>query len=127
MTVNGFFEKYEDQTLKDAGAEVSDEFKKFAQDMRTALRNEAGKNGIRLHSLKTGHYDVHGFFEKDGKYVYFSYSEPRHSRIALTRKEPMWGFLYRTAKDDKDYTGGQNHFTHWMGLVPRVKQMLSTM
>jgi hypothetical protein len=48
---------------------------------------------------KPNHFDISGFFQMNGQWVWFRVEDLRH------RKYDM---LIRTAKHDKDYTGGIN-------------------
>ena len=58
----------------------------------------------RIEFITPNHFDVAGFFEmNDGKIWYFSISDLRWSKGAM---------LIRTAKDFKDYTGGQNRYVN---------------
>jgi hypothetical protein len=53
------------------------------------------------------HFDMSGFFKReDGQWFYFSISDIRWS------KDDM---LLRTAKHEKDYTGGANYFVPLIG------------
>jgi hypothetical protein len=58
-----------------------------------------------------GHYDVCGFIERNGKYVYFNYS----SSLCGSRSTPMLidrrAMFCRTAENAMDYRGGNNCFT----------------
>ena len=81
--------------------------------------------GMNLVEFHVGHYDFGGFVEKDGKYVYFSYNCPRYrTPINFEKTDCMEGFLYRTAKSEKDYTGGRNHFTNLLQLVPEIERLI---
>lgn len=124
MDKTGFFDKYHYSVIADAGAYPSDEFKKFARDMKAAMKKSATEKGYTLLSFNRGHYSVFGFFEKDGKYVYFSFDCPRYGLpVNLSASDAMNGFLYRTAASAKDYTGGSNNFTNWNRLFDSVSRL----
>lgn len=128
MTIQNFYNKYQGVKIQDDGSVKSAEFIQFAKEMRAALKQEAMKRyGIKLASWHVGHYDVFGFFEKDEKFIYFSYAEPRHMSIDLTRRDPMQGFLYRTAQSTSDYHGGGNNYTDWIHLVEDVNTLFDRM
>lgn len=110
MKVATFVRKYNGKVLEDAGAYKSAEFVQFARDMKSTIREICKEVGAELVKFSVGHYDVSGFAVKDGKYVYFRYSEPRHLSIDLSRADPMNGILIRTAEHEKDYRGGMNNF-----------------
>ncbi len=110
MKIINFVRKYNGKVLEDAGAYKSDEFIQFAKDMKSTINDICKEAGAELVKYSVGHYDVSGFAVKDGKYVYFSYNEPRHLPIDLDRSDCMQGILLRTAQHDKDYTSGRNNF-----------------
>ena len=116
MTVKKFTSKYQGRILEDAGAYKSDEFLAFARDFKAMTREIAGKIHATLVSFSIGHYDVSGFVERDGRYAYFSYSEPRHMPIDLTRSDALQGILVRSAEGPKDYRGGHNNFANVEGF-----------
>lgn len=124
MTLDRFIEKYHNRILTDAGAYKSDEFVRFALDFKSAIKDELKSIGAKLVSFSVNHYDVSGFIERAGKYVYFSYSEPRYLRIDVNRSDAMMGILTRTAKSDTDYRGGVNHFTNFYGFKTMVDTLL---
>lgn len=110
MKIFSFTKKYQGRILEDAGAYKSQEFIQFAKDMKSTIREICKENDAELVQWSVGHYDVNGFILRNGKYVYFSYSEPRYMEIDLNRSDPMLGILIRTTKHEKDYTGGPNNF-----------------
>ena len=46
------------------------------------------------------------------------------SPLDFTAKDCWKGFLLRTAKNSKDYTGGTNHYTNLKGFMPLLEQLL---
>ena len=110
MKIINLVRKYNGKVLDDAGAYKSDEFIQFAKDMKSTIRDICKEAGAELVKFSVGHYDVSGFVAKDGRYVYFSYNEPRNLPIDFDRRDCMQGILMRTAQHDKDYTGGRNNF-----------------
>lgn len=90
---------------------MSKEAKSFVTAMRNMLKRELAPYDINVLSLKPNHYDCSGFLEKNGYYVYISYSIPRYGdRINFSASGAGNGVLYREAKNEKDFTGGHNHF-----------------
>lgn len=124
MKVTKFVNTYQGRVLQDADAYKSNDFIAFARAMRATINSELKSIGAKIASFNVGHYDLSGFAEKDGKYIYFSYSEPRHLPIDLNRRDPMMGILIRTADGPKDYRGGQNHFTNIMSFASSAKSLL---
>lgn len=125
MTTKAFIEKYQGKILEDDGAYKSAEFIAFAKAMRSVINSELKRIGAKLTSFSVGHYDVSGFVERGGQYVYFSYSEPRHLPIDLTRTDAMMGILVRTADGPKDYRGGINNFTNITSFADLVDRLLN--
>lgn len=119
MTIHDFYQKYQGVQLEDAEVFVSEEFKVFVRDMRSALKQEVKKYGIHLQYCRSIHYFIYGFFEKGGKLIFFSYQEPRSAKIDLERTDPTGGFLYRIEEQSSDFQL-RNHFTHWYGLIPNA-------
>jgi len=66
---------------------------------------------IQVQISKPNHFDANGFFKMaNGQIFWFSISDLRWSKDSL---------LVRTAKDFKDYSGGQNQFCKMNGTYDR--------
>jgi hypothetical protein len=124
---------YQNKTIEDWGAYMSDDAKKFAKDFKNTLQNEL-KNFWRTSKLvkfSIGHYEVSGFIhnEEDDVYCYFSYDIPRYERpINFNTYNLMESVLVRTCKNDNDYKGGANQFASirmFPSLVRRILQITS--
>lgn len=131
MDRTAFFNKYNGSAIADCGVYQSEEFKKFARDMKNTIKKSAEEKGYRLAAFSRGHYHVFGFFEKNEKYIYFSFDCPRGELpLNLSASDALEGFLYRTAKNLQDYRGDSNHFTNWNNFFTAVsalfeKQMIN--
>lgn len=120
------YQKYQGREIEDAGSCVSDDFYRLANQIKRAFTNAAKENGIELVKFAKGHYYIFGFFKKDEKYVYFSWNAPRwSSRINFNATDAMSGFMLRTAKHDKDYTGGFNNFTNLFGFMDTLNKLMA--
>ena len=87
---------------------------RYGKDTENGYKNIPGKTmGNRTPLVKAfpdckvifskGYHYVSGFVGfPNGKWVYFSSSDDRMGPVT---------YLVRTAKNEKDYTGGANHFT----------------
>ena len=85
----------------ESSCEQTPEFKSFARKFKNDFENELTAHGFELTKYRVGHFEVSGFFKNvNGDFFYFSCMDVR------TSKEPR--LLVRTAKNEKDYTGGQN-------------------
>ena len=111
MNVQAYLKTYTGKVLEDWGSVVSEEFKKFSSDFRSVIKAQGKKVGAELKNYRMGHYDMSGFFERNGKFVYFSYSPARRMPINPWDCGAMNGILIRTAEALKDFRGGMNHFT----------------
>ena len=125
MKMKTFYQKYNGSHVEDSLACISDEFKTLARDMRSALKEAGKERGMNLVGFTRGHYYISGFFEKDGGYVYISWDCPRgEQKISFDSADCMNGFLYRTARHDKDFTGGMNHFSDWNSLMENISALM---
>lgn len=123
--LKAFKKKYQDTFIEDWGAYMSDQAKQFVKDFNSALKNELKAKGDYVVKIKPGHYYMSGFIQKGDKYVYLSYRIPRGMRnIHLENMSCFQGFLVRTAKNDKDFTGGSNNFTNIDYLISKIDFLL---
>jgi len=97
---------------------LTDEFSSFSKDFKKYLKSIAGIDYDLYFSR--GHFDCSGFFKnkKTEKFVYFSISDVRYFKNA-------WydDVLVRTAKDEKDYTGGQNNSCQLTELKKSIDEL----
>ena len=103
-----------------SGSTTGEDFKVFAKLFLGAVKS-AVPPGAKMVNVSTGHYDLSGFVENDGKYVYFSISDVRHFP-----REWYTNILIRTAKHEKDYTGGSNGHTTLEDLGRNLDRMLGS-
>jgi hypothetical protein len=78
--------------------------KKFIKE----LAKEVGAEAVKVVFNPSGIIDrgyVSGFIRKNGKFIYISISDS-----AIFKSWRMGEILYRTAKDENDYTGGSNNY-----------------
>ena len=120
MKIATFVRKYNGRTLEDWGAYPSDEFKQFARDMKSTVKEICKEENAELVGFSVGHYYVSGFVVKNGNHVYFSY-DPRWKGIDFSAENCRDGILVRTAKHEKDFTGGMNNFCN----IYRFSEMLN--
>ena len=77
------------------------EFGAFAIKFKRLFKKSFPECNVKLSAW---HFYLSGFIEKDWKYIYISTWDVRPSWD--------WQMLYRTAKNDKDFTGWSNHYTN---------------
>ena len=121
--MNTFRKKWNNKSVEDWGIAMSDEAKSFVKGFRNMLKRQLEPEGIEV-SLEPNHYDCSGFLCKDNKYIYISYSIPRGGeKIDFDDSSYLNGVLYRTAKNDRDFTGGSNRFSSISNLPRKIIEM----
>ncbi len=109
-------EKWLNHEFEDSSRKT-DEYKQFARDFLSDIKKLA--EGYELVDKSVGHFYVSGFLKKDGKFIYFSCSDIRHFP-----NEWYNHLLIRTAKDEKDYTGGSNGYTKLPDLKSNLDKLM---
>lgn len=105
-----FIKTWDGRRLEDWGCTVSKEFKTFQQAMKREVKRLAEDAGATLADWHNGHYDMTGVLERDGLFVYFSYSNLDRTKVVLTPKGGWHNcVLMRTMAHAKDWTGGTNN------------------
>jgi len=94
------------------------EFKAFVRDFRKFIKANLPINS-ELISLDKGHFYLSGFIKRDNKFVYFSCSDVRGSN-----NEWYNSLLIRTAKHEKDFTGGSNNFIKLNNFKEKADKLL---
>lgn len=100
-----------------SGCTTGEDFKIFTRKFKSVIVK--AMSNAKLVNFSSNHYFLSGFFEKNGKYVYFSISDVR-----FFPKEWFNHILVRTAQHDKDYTGGCNNYTTLEEFSTKVNQLL---
>ena len=88
---------------------LTPEFQQFFRTFKKEFTKELESVGATNVQISRGHFYVSGFCTIDGQVWYFSLSDVRGMEYCLNQT-CMGKLLYRTAKDYKDYTGGQNRY-----------------
>ena len=103
----------------ESSAGETEEFAAFVRDLKKHIKSQLPE-GSNLSVFSKGHFEVHGFIERDSKYVYFSISDVRYFSDG-------WydDVLIRTAEDVKDYTGGSNGYTSLKDFKKNVNYLLT--
>lgn len=101
--------------------EMSKQAKMFAKQLIAFIGKMAEKNQWTA-DIRIGYYMISGFLKsEEGKYAYMSYNIARDDEpIDLMGKSIHTCLLVRSAKNNKDYTGGNNTFTSIYGLERRI-------
>ncbi len=97
---------------------ITKEFKEFARDFRRYIKKSLPV-GLKLVEFSIGHFYLNGFIKKNDKFVYFSIMDVRHFPYSW-----IDNILIRKAKNEIDFSGMQNHYTHLDDFVEEVKKLL---
>ena len=89
-----------------SGCYTGEDYKNFERKYINYLKSIAKENGWELVKVGKNHYEFSAFFKYEDKYVYFSISDVR-----FWQNEWYNHILIRTASSDRDYRGGNNHYT----------------
>lgn len=111
---------YVNRAIEDWGSVTSKDYESFQTKYRNFLKKVCKENNLELVSFHKGHYEFSAFIKKDDKYVYISISDVRYFKNAWYNN-----ILIRTAKHEKDYTGGWNRYTSLPLLENSLVKMLS--
>lgn len=119
-----FIKTWDGRRLEDWGSVVSKEFKSFQQAMKREVKRLAEEEGVSLAYWSNGHYDMTGVLERDGLFVYFSYSNLDRTHVVLTPKGGWHNcVLMRTMKHAKDWTGGSNNNIEFSQFTETMKRL----
>ena len=94
------------------------EFAKFASDFKKFIKGQLSPDQCLL-VWSRGHFYVGGFIQQEDRFVYFSISDVRHFHNAW-----YTNVLIRKAKGDRDYTGGQNTYSHLLDFRKSIDYLL---
>lgn len=122
-----FIKKYDGVTMLDAGSYVSREFSNFQNAMKRELKRLAEEIGANLVSFSKGHYDMSWFVEREGHFVYGSYSNfGDRAKANLTGSDSFIAPCYvRTAAHAKDYRGGSNNHCTFAQVQELMDKLLN--
>jgi hypothetical protein len=92
----------------------------FIPVARKEFKALAKKIGAEL-LFSPSYFEFSAFFKKDGKFIYV--------HVGDVRFQQNWyeDILYRTAKDEKDYTGGSNRYCSYDELETRLSELFERM
>jgi hypothetical protein len=104
----------------ESSSSLTPEFAEFRKDIKKHLKKVLDKNLELIMPFGSLHFSFSGFIKNNltGKYVYFSSDDVRGGRDGWYNN-----LLIRTAKDEKDYSGGSNCFTSLPDISARALMM----
>lgn len=128
--IKAFIRKWNGRTLQDDGCHVSKEFHSFQVAFFNAMRKIAASLGAEVINPSYGHYDMSGFIKRGDRYVFFNYSNGcgrgGRSHVALKNDGNWLAPMYcRTAKHDKDWTGGRNNNCYFEDCESVIERLLN--
>lgn len=120
-SLENFVKKYKN-VLFESSAFETPEFKKFASSFCRALRKDVKEGDFEIVNISKGHFEISGFLKhkESGKFIYFAIPDVRWGTLGTWYDH----VLYRTAKDDRDFTGGHNNFCPLSKLLACVAKLL---
>jgi len=100
---------------------LTEEFASFAKDFKKYLLQQV-KNDFDLVRWSRGHFEVYGHLKhkKTGQFIYFSISDVRYFADSWYNS-----VLIRTAKHEKDYTGGSNNSCNFNAIAIQAIALLN--
>lgn len=103
-----------------SGCYTGQDYKTFQTKYINYLKSLAKSQGWEIVNVNKNHYCFSAFINWQDKYLYLSISDVRHF-------ENEWykHILIRTAKHQKDYTGGMNNYTTLPDLVSTAKRLFA--
>lgn len=104
-----------------SGSTTGKDYKTFQTKYINYLRSLCKLHGWELVNVGRGHYNFSAFIRnEESKYIYLSISDVRYFN-----NEWYYHILIRTAKHERDYRGGLNHFACLTTLSESVQRLLN--
>lgn len=111
-------EKYLDYEFS-SGSYTGEDYKTFERKYINYLKSLCKDNGCELVKVNKNHYEFSAFFLCEDRYIYISISDVRSCK-----NEWYNHILIRTAKNEKDYTGGPNHYCSLPNLIAELNSLI---
>lgn len=124
MAKQDFISRWHGRRLEDWGCTVSKEFKTFQQAFQREVKRMAAEVGATPVNASNGHYDMRGFVERDGLYVYYSYSNLDRTLVDLKGERGLV-FMMRSASGPKDYSGDANNHVAFTEFTETMERLLA--
>lgn len=103
-----------------SGCTTGKDYKTFQTKYINYLRSLCKLRGWELVNVGRNHYNFSAFIRNaENKYIYLSISDVR-----FFNNEWYYHILIRTAKHEKDYHGGMNHYACLTTLPDSVERLL---
>ena len=104
-----------------SSGETGKDYLTFQRAAKRELSSMATEAGCEIYKFNPNHYEFSCVLKKKGAnaFIYVSISDVR-----FFRNEWWTNVLYRTMKDEKDYTGGSNHYCAWEKLPGSISSLV---
>jgi len=120
MAILNDLKKYLDYEFS-SGSYTGEDYKTFQTKYINYLRSLCKNNNWELLNIGRNHYEFSAFIKNElNKYIYLSISDVR-----FWKNEWYTDILIRTAKTEKDYSGGYNNYTSLTELADNIKNLFS--
>ncbi len=83
---------------------IAPDFNSYANNLKKKMKEHIKDTEIEIVSFEKNYYYVSGFLKKNNEFVYFSTWDYRSN----SKRDDI---LIRTAKNEKDFSGGRNNYT----------------
>ena len=101
-----------------SGGYIGDDFKSFNTKFRNFIKRSL-PNGWNINYWNRGHYYCSGVIETlEHQFIYFSIPDVRYFTF-----EWATNILIRTMKHNKDWTGGNNHYTDIFNFSKDIQKL----
>lgn len=101
------------------GGQTGNDYLQFESDFKQLLKGFAKDIDAQLITFNSGHYSFSAFIERKGKFAYIAISDVRHFK-----NDWRDAILVRTAKSEKDFSGGHNTFSPLTNLEASIDKTL---
>lgn len=117
MTIEKFLEKWYNKQIEDWGGEVSPEYKNFQTNYRSVIKDFCKDIEMELYSFSKNHYEFSAVLKSNNtnQFYYISISDVRY-----WKNEWANNILYRTMNNEKDWSGGSNHYSTLEELAEKL-------
>ncbi len=97
------------------------EFANLSRNIKAYLKRNLDEN-YELLNYNKGYFYVSGFIKntENNKYMYFSFPDVRYDSTWYNH------ILYRTAENEKDYTGGHNQYCSVEDLINNMQNSIKS-
>ena len=127
--IMGNFRKWDKKPMEDWGTAMSADAKSYVRAFKNYLKREFPD--AEIIGFKPNHYDTSGFIKMNNLCVYVSHYMDRRPdgtvMVDFSDSSFRNHVLYRSARDEKDYTGGHNNWTSINKMADDIRALFEKM